>query len=223
MAGPPVRDDRKTSGVSRRSFMQTLGLSAAGAALADHAEAAKRAAERGGQPAGPIVQGPGDVAIELNVNGRVMPATIDPATTLLDCLRVTLGLTGTKLVCDRASCGACSVHVDGVLVNACMMLALDAVGSKVTTVEGLATGEQLHPIQTAFIKHDALQCGYCTPGLIMAAKTLLDRNAKPDLKQIRKGLAGNICRCGTYTNVFNAVLEASGQPPVQDTGTRRPG
>jgi len=223
MSRPPTSDDRPPSGVSRRSFMQTLGLSAAGAAIADRAQAGAERSASTRQPAGPIVQGPGDVAIELNINGRMMPATIDPATTLLDCLRVTLGLTGSKQVCDRASCGACSVLVDGRLVNACMMLALDAVGSQVTTVEGLATGDQLHPVQTAFVTHDALQCGYCTPGLIMAAKALLDRTARPDLKQIRKGLAGNICRCGTYTNVFNAVLEASGQTAVQDTGTRRPG
>ncbi len=219
MATTPNTPPRSASGVSRRSFMQTLGLSAAGAALAERAEAAAKAGANAAQPTGPAVLGPADVAIELNINGRVAAATIDPATTLLDCLRVTLGLTGSKEVCDRASCGACSVLVDGRLVNACMMLALDAVGSQVATIEGLASGDALHPIQTAFIKHDALQCGYCTPGLIMAAKALLDRTARPDLKQIKKGLAGNICRCGTYTNVFNAVLEASGQEAVRDSGT----
>jgi aerobic-type carbon monoxide dehydrogenase small subunit (CoxS/CutS family) len=198
--------------------MQTLGLSAAGAAIADKAEAAARAATTAQptEPAGPAILGPDPVACELNVNGRAMPATIDPATTLLECLRVNLGLTGSKEVCDRASCGACSVLVDGRLVNACMMLALDAVGARVETVEGLATGDTLHPVQTAFIDHDALQCGFCTPGLIVAAKSLLDRNPRPDLSAIRKGLAGNICRCGTYTNVFNAVLVASGQEPVRD-------
>lgn len=224
MSTTPSTPQKPPSGVSRRSFMQTLGLSAAGAALADRAEAVTtRAGATQPTSDGPAILGPENVAIELNINGRVMAATIDPATTLLDCLRVTLGLTGAKEVCDRASCGACSVLVDGRLVNACMMLALDAVGAQVVTIEGLAGaqggGEALHPIQTAFIKHDALQCGYCTPGLIMAAKALLDRTARPDLKQIKRGLAGNICRCGTYTNVFNAVLEASGQEAVRDSGS----
>jgi len=212
MPNPP--GPHKPTGVSRRSFMQTLGLSAAGAALADRADAAAR---RPAQPAGPEVLGPGPVTIELNVNGRTARPTIDPATTLLECLRINLGLTGSKEVCDRASCGACTVLVDGRTVNACMMLALDAVGSRITTIEGLASGDTLHPVQTAFIEHDALQCGFCTPGLIIAAKSLLDRNPRPDLTQIRKGLAGNICRCGTYSNVFNAVLAASGQDPVRDS------
>lgn len=223
----PRDNQTRSSGVSRRSFMQTLGLSAAGAAIADRAEALERgqdgAQPRDGQPGGPAIFGPDPVAVQLNVNGRLVRTTIDPATTLLECLRINAGLTGTKEVCDRASCGACSVLVDGRLVNACMMLALDAVGSEITTIEGLGEGagdgERLHPIQRAFIKHDALQCGFCTPGLIVAAKSLLDRTPRPDLKQIRKGLAGNICRCGTYTNVFNAVLEASGQEPVRDSGT----
>lgn len=218
----PRDNQARSSGVSRRSFMQTLGLSAAGAAIADRAEALERGQDA--QPAdGPAILGPDPVAVQLNVNGRLVRTTIDPATTLLECLRINAGLTGTKEVCDRASCGACSVLVDGRLVNACMMLALDAVGAQITTIEGLGEGvgdaERLHPIQQAFIKHDALQCGFCTPGLIIAAKSLLDRTPRPDLKQIRKGLAGNICRCGTYTNVFNAVLEASGQEPVRDSGT----
>jgi len=142
--------------------------------------------------------------------------SIDPATTLMQVLRLNLGLTGTKEICDRGACGGCSVLVDGVLVNSCMMLAADAEGAEITTVEGLAKGETLDPVQEAFIKHDALQCGYCTPGLIMATRWMLNNTPKPTMDQIRHCLSGNICRCGTYTNVFNAALEASGQRPVRD-------
>ncbi|MCA9297826.1 MAG: (2Fe-2S)-binding protein, partial [Phycisphaerales bacterium] len=126
---------------------------------------------------------------------------------------------GAKEVCDRGACGACSVQVDGKLVCSCMMLALDAEGRDVRTVEGLAGADDtLHTIQMAFIRHDALQCAFCTPGLLMATRTLLDANPKPTLDEIKKALSGNLCRCGTYTNVFNAVLDASGQSPIVDGG-----
>lgn len=200
-------------GVSRRSFLQTLGVSAATSALAGAAEA--RLAEPGAEPAKDVI-GPGPSRVVLKVNGKEMPVTIEPATTLLEALRQGLGLTGSKEVCDRGSCGGCSVIIDGRLHVSCMMLAHDAVGADVQTVEGLSSGDALHPIQAAFVKHDALQCGYCTPGLVMACKSVLDANPKPTLAQIKKGLAGNICRCGTYTNVFNACLEASGQAPIKD-------
>jgi aerobic-type carbon monoxide dehydrogenase small subunit (CoxS/CutS family) len=136
----------------------------------------------------------------------------------MEALRWHFNLTGTKEICDRGACGGCSVLVDGVLVNSCMMLTADAVGCEVTTVEGLAQGDRLDPIQEAFCRHDALQCGYCTPGLIMASRALLNENQAPTLDQIKRGLSGNICRCGTYTNVFNAVLDASGQPVIVDAG-----
>ena len=156
------------------------------------------------------------------MNGEARRIEIDPATTLLQALRMDLDLTGTKEVCDRGACGACSVLVDGRLIVSCMMLAVDAAGSRITTVEGLANGDALDPVQRSFIAHDALQCGYCTPGLVMAARALLDENPKPTLEEIRQGLSGNLCRCGTYTNVFNAVLDASGQPPVSDPGGAMP-
>ena len=164
----------------------------------------------------PVI-GPGPTEVTLKVNGKPFKTTIEPATTLLDALRMNLNLTGSKEICDRGSCGGCSVVVDGKLTVSCMMLATDAIGADVTTVEGLAQGSRLDPVQEAFIKHDALQCGYCTPGLLMASRALLDSNPKPTLDEIKQGLSGNICRCGTYTNIFNAVLEASGQPPVMDT------
>ncbi|MCB9845522.1 MAG: (2Fe-2S)-binding protein [Phycisphaeraceae bacterium] len=206
---PPPRGQ-----VSRRSFLQTMGVSAAAAAVQAQAERAD-AAQPSSAPT--TLSGPGPIEITLNVNGSDRRLTIDPATTLMEALRWHAGLTGTKEVCDRAACGTCSVLIDGRLVNSCMMLAYDAQGSRVTTIEGLARPGSLDPIQESFIRHDALQCGYCTPGLILASKALLGANPRPTLDQIKKGLAGNICRCGTYTNVFNAVLDASGQSPLMDS------
>lgn len=216
------QDHGDGDGVSRRSFMQTLGLSAAAGALSSTARAVELEVRAGkGTLDGVPILGPDPVSVTLKVNGQALTAKLDPATTLLDALRVNHGLTGSKEICDRGSCGGCSVLIDGHLVNSCMMLALDAVGSEVTTIEGLQQGDKLDPIQESFIRHDALQCGYCTPGLVVACRALLNENPKPSLDQIKHGLCGNICRCGTYTNVFNAVLEASGQPPVMDAA--RPG
>ncbi len=202
-----------TSGVTRRSFIQTLGVSAAAGAIRTGAD---RAMAREQDAADPEIVGPGPARATLRVNGKALVAQIEPCTTLLDALRERFDMTGSKLVCDRGSCGACSVLVDGKLVASCMMLALDAVDSEIMTIEGLARDGVLDPVQEAFIRHDALQCGFCTPGLVMAARALLNNTPKPTLAEIKKGLSGNICRCGTYTNVFNATLEASGQIPISD-------
>ncbi len=199
--------------VSRRSFVKTLGLSAAGASLAG---AAEKGIAAPGTPEDPVVLGPDPVKLTLKVNGHSLSSEIEPGTTLLDFLRIHQGQTGSKEICDRGACGGCSVLVNGALVNSCMMLALDAEGTEVTTVEGLEKGGKLHPVQEAFIRHDALQCGYCTPGLVVAAYALLNEKPKPTIDEIKAGLAGNLCRCGTYTNVFNAVLDASGQHPITD-------
>jgi xanthine dehydrogenase YagT iron-sulfur-binding subunit len=206
-----------TAGVSRRSFIQTLGLSAAASAVGNVAE---RAAAKAGasDSRDPAVLGPDPVRVTLRINSQPMEVTIDPCTTLMEVLRWHLNLTGTKEVCDRGACGGCSVLADGKLVNSCMMLAIDAVNTDITTIEGLTKDSILDPVQEAFIKHDALQCGYCTPGLVVASRALLNANPKPTLRQIKQALSGNICRCGTYTNVFNAVLEASGQSPMADAG-----
>lgn len=203
----------KPPGVTRRSFIQTVGISAAASSVAASTESL---AERTAATDEPEILGPGPINITLKVNGKQLRTTIEPATTLLEALRFHLNLTGTKEICDRGSCGGCSVLLNGQLVNSCMTLAVDAVGVEIATVEGLANGDKLDPIQEAFIKHDALQCGYCTPGLLMASKDLLSRNPKPSLDEIKQGLSGNLCRCGTYTNIFNAVLEASGQEPIQE-------
>jgi xanthine dehydrogenase YagT iron-sulfur-binding subunit len=220
--GPERRNGRhglngEGSGVTRRSFIKTLGASAAAASFSKAAEEAG-AAVRDDEAAS--VQGPGLVNFTLNVNGKQMPLKAEPATTLLEALRVHLGLTGSKEICDRGACGGCSVLVDGKLVNSCLMLALDAVGTQITTVEGLSQGGKLDPIQEAFVRHDAMQCGYCTPGFVVASRALLNANPKPTLEEIKHWLGGNICRCGTYGNIFNAVLEASGQPVVMDQNVK---
>jgi aerobic-type carbon monoxide dehydrogenase small subunit (CoxS/CutS family) len=204
------------SGVSRRSFIKTVGVSAAATSISGGAEA-RAASVVGDQPEqGVPVLGPDPVEITLDINGKPTKLTVEPATTLLAALRERLNLTGSKEICDRGACGGCSVLVDGQLVNACMMLALDAVGTRITTVEGLAVDGRLDPVQESFVRHDGLQCGYCTPGLVMACRALLNDTPKPTLEQIKRGLSGNICRCGAYTNIFNAALEASGQPPITD-------
>lgn len=206
-----------TGGVSRRSFIKTLGASAAVTSLSAAAESrAGLVGDEAAGPRGPELQGPDPVEVTLRINGKDHTAAIDPSTTLLEALRIHVGLTGTKEVCDRGACGACSVMLDGKVVNSCMMLALDAAGSEITTVEGLVKDGKLDPVQEQFVRHDAMQCGYCTPGFVVAARALLNENPKPTLEQIRKGLGGNICRCGQYSNIFNAVLEASGQPPIMD-------
>jgi xanthine dehydrogenase YagT iron-sulfur-binding subunit len=200
-------------GVTRRSFIQTLGASAAATAIADQASAAIRTRPTAD---GPEILGPDPIEITLRINGKEARTKIDPTATLLEVLRLNLGLTGSKEICDRGSCGGCSILVDGRLVVSCMMLAVDAVGAEVTTIEGLEKNGKLDPVQEAFIKHDAMQCGYCTPGLVMATRWLLNEAPKPTLDEIKRYLSGNICRCGTYTNIFNAALEASGQPPIMD-------
>jgi aerobic-type carbon monoxide dehydrogenase small subunit (CoxS/CutS family) len=220
-ATPPPADGLEgvlAARVSRRGFMQSLGVSAAAASVANTAEAlAKGHAAGGADGDAPSVMGPNPVDLSLTVNGKKHALKVEPGTTLLEALRVHAGLTGTKEICDRGSCGGCSVLVDGVLTISCMMLAVDAAGASITTVEGLAKPDgTLHPLQEAFIRHDALQCGYCTPGFLVAGAWLMASTPKPTLPQIQQAMAGNICRCGTYTNIFNAVLEASGQRPIID-------
>lgn len=206
------------SGVSRRSFIQTLGASAAASSVAAHADTMlkERAQARAETQQDAAIIGPEPAPVSLRINGRAMNLTIDPATTLLEALRWEVQLTGAKSICDRGACGGCSVLVDGKLVASCMMLAVDAIGRDVTTVEGLSRDGQLDAVQQAFVKHDGLQCGFCTPGLVIASRAVLNQNPQPSLEEIKRGLAGNLCRCGTYTNIFNAVLEASGQPVPAD-------
>jgi len=197
--------------VSRRSFIKGLGTGAAGAAVLGGGAALERAheADAASAPHGESL-GPGPVRITLHINGQTRTTQVEPRTTLLNALRNHLDLTGAKLVCDRGSCGACTVHVDGKPVYSCMMLAVDAQGKQITTVEGLGTPESMDPVQAAFVEHDALMCGFCTPGLVMAVRALLNRNPHPTLEQVKEACSGNLCRCGTYPRVFEAALAASG-------------
>jgi xanthine dehydrogenase YagT iron-sulfur-binding subunit len=149
--------------------------------------------------------------VSLTVNGKKHELTLDPRTTLLDALRERLGLTGSKKGCDAGACGACTVLVDGRRINACLTLAVMCDGKKVTTVEGLADGDKLHPLQEAFVKHDGFQCGYCTPGQICSATALLDENHAKTADEVRWWMSGNLCRCGAYPNIVTAVLEVIGK------------
>jgi xanthine dehydrogenase YagT iron-sulfur-binding subunit len=198
------------SGVlSRRSFLKGAGAAAAVARVIGGLPAvqAEAAVEEG------VTDriGPGPAMIELRVNRQLKRLTVEPRVTLLGALRDHLGLTGTKLVCDAGACGACTVYLDGKPVTSCMILAVDARGHEITTIEGLGTPEKMHPVQTAFVETDALQCGFCTPGLVMSVAAAIERNPNADVAEIKRAVAGNICRCGTYPHVFEAALKAAHQ------------
>ena len=150
----------------------------------------------------------GEVKVALRVNGRAAEVSARPMARLLDVLREKLELTGTKEGCGEGECGACAVLVDGVLVNSCLVPVAQVEGASVTTVEGLARGDELSRVQAAFIEHGGAQCGICTPGMLLAAKSLLDRHPRPTDAQIREGLAGNLCRCTGYMRIFEAVVRA---------------
>ncbi len=199
--------------LSRRGFLKGVALSAGAAAVSENGVlGASPPAAQSGAPVGP-----GPVEIVLNVNGQEKRLRVEPRVTLLNALRdhieqkanAPVDLTGSKRVCDRGSCGACTVIIDDKTVYSCSMLAIEAQGKKITTVEGLATGDEPHPVQEAFVECDGLMCGFCTPGFVVSSKNLLDRNAHPSLEAIKRALNGNICRCGTYGGVFKAVQLAS--------------
>ena len=149
--------------------------------------------------------------ISVEVNGTMHRHDVEPRTLLVHYIREVVGLTGTNIGCDTSSCGACTLHLDGEAVKSCTMLAVQADGLKVTTIEGLADGDEMHPMQKAFMECHALQCGYCTPGMVMASVSLLDEVPQPTEAQVREGLEGNLCRCTGYHNIVKAVLSASGQ------------
>jgi xanthine dehydrogenase YagT iron-sulfur-binding subunit len=195
---------RPKSGFSRRGFIRGVGLSsgALGTGLLEKEVTAA--------PAGSAsVAGPGPVPITLNINGKPTKVTVEPRVTLLDALRNHLDLTGAKRVCDRGTCGACTVILGGKTVYACTVLAIDAQGKDIQTIEGLAAPGKLHPVSQAFWDNDGQQCGYCTPGFVMACKGFLDENPNPTLPEVEHGLGGNLCRCGTYVGVRKAALEAA--------------
>lgn len=155
--------------------------------------------------------GPEPTSIQLVVNGETHDLVVEPRTTLLDALRDQLGLTGTKQGCNEGTCGTCTVLIDGKALYACMTLAVECEGREIETIEGLSTGDDLHPIQISFIEHDALQCGFCTPGQIMSVKGLLDGTPNPTEADVERAVSGNLCRCGAYPNIVEAALDAARQ------------
>ncbi len=187
------------SGVTRRDFMKISGIAAA-APLLVRPTVVRAAGEE------VAVLGPGKVPIELSVNGKKLTAQLEPRVTLLDALRDNFNLTGAKRVCDRGVCGACTVLMDGKTVYACAVLAIDAQNKKITTIEGLAEGDALTPVMQAFVDHDAQQCGFCTPGYIVATTRFLEQHPNPTADEIRRGLSGNYCRCGTYNGIRAVAL-----------------
>lgn len=195
----------RDASVSRRSFIQGAGVSAMGAVIVSTVESAT--GEAPGTSSSVI--GPTRTSITLRVNGRVRDVQVDPAMTLVEVLRDELRMTGTKIGCDRGACSACTVWVDGEVVASCMTLVLDVRGKEITTIEGLARGEALHPVQQAFVEHDALQCGFCTPGMVMSCAHLVQSNSGCTLDDVRDAVSGHLCRCGTYPNVFKATLAAA--------------
>ena len=207
----PDKEKKQGTNISRRNFIKGVGTGTVAATVAPSVLiSGEKAADA---QTGDAVE---RATIQLNINGKPYQVEVEARTTLLTVLRDgidtsgdNIDLTGAKLICDRGECGGCTVMVDGKSVYACMMLAMDAQDNQITTVEGLADGDNLHPVQEAFIQHDALMCGFCTPGFVVSSAALLSENAKPTLEEIKAGLSGNTCRCGTYPFIFDAVKTAS--------------
>jgi aerobic-type carbon monoxide dehydrogenase small subunit (CoxS/CutS family) len=207
----PDKEKKQGTNISRRNFLKGVGTGTVAATVAPSVliGSEKTADAQMGDAVA-------SATIQLNINEKSYQVEVEARTTLLTVLRDgmdtggnNIDLTGAKLICDRGECGGCTVMVDGKSVYACMMLAIDAQGKQITTVEGLADGDDLHPVQEAFVQHDALMCGFCTPGFIVSSAALLSENAKPTLEEIKVGLSGNTCRCGTYPFIFDAVKTAS--------------
>lgn len=199
--------DRQDSGdaalnVSRRAFLKTVSASSLAAGVLSPAETEAQAA--------PSAVGPGEVPIKLTIDGKPHSLSVEPRVTLLDAMRDRLDITGLKRVCDRGTCGACTVIVDGRTHYSCTLLAIEMQGVPIRTVEGLTKGTVLHPVQEQFCKHDGLMCGFCTPGFVVSAVALLEKTPSPTADQAKAALSGNICRCGTYTRVLEAVLDTKG-------------
>jgi xanthine dehydrogenase YagT iron-sulfur-binding subunit len=210
----PRSHTKEAPGLSRRAFLRGTGVSAAATALAHVPGAGLVAAPAA--PADVPAHGPAPAKITLTVNGAKMTHSVEPRVTLLDLLRNHLDVTGCKRVCDRGSCGACTVILDGKPVYSCTTLALEAQGREVKTAEGLAADGRLDAVPAAFVKHDAQQCGFCTPGFVVALRAALDHNPKATPAEVEEALSGNICRCGTYEQMRHAVAALCGKAPNGD-------
>jgi xanthine dehydrogenase YagT iron-sulfur-binding subunit len=197
-----VREPAFIQGISRRDFIRSMGTGVA-------AVAATGALPSDAPAEAPLLDSMEMHQVSLKVNGRSHGLLVEPRWSLLFVLREKLGLTGSKVGCERGECGACTVLFNGIPRYACLVLAVEAQGFDITTVEGLMNGEDLGPVQQAFLDHDAFQCGYCTPGQIMAAEGLLRAGPKPAISEIQAGMSGNLCRCGAYVNIFKAVEAAA--------------
>jgi xanthine dehydrogenase YagT iron-sulfur-binding subunit len=193
---------------SRRGFLKGAGVTAATSVIETANALARNANEAVHSNR---VAGPDALPVKLHINGHEHSVVIEPRDTLAQTLRDNVGLTGTKVVCDRGSCSACTVWIDKTPALACMTLSIDTTGRQITTIEGLSHGEQMHPVQAAFVKHDAMQCGFCTPGMVMSCAALLERNPNPNLSDVKHAVSGNLCRCGAYPKVFVATLDVAQQ------------
>jgi len=201
---PDQSDKPDRFGFSRRDFLKTAGVGSLASAVT-----ATGVVDADAQT-GPRVVGPGEVPISLMVNGKRVDLRIEPRVTLLDAIRNRADLTGNKRVCDRGTCGACTMIVDGRTVYSCSMLAIETQGKQIRTVDGLSTGNTLHPVQQAFCDVDALMCGFCTPGFVVATVALLEKYPNATPAQARRELDGNICRCGTFVRILEAAMKAKG-------------
>ena len=200
-----MKNKSKPNGFSRRKFIKGVGTGLASTYV--YTPGLAKITKKIEKETEDFIEG--KQLLSLKVNGRQVKVKIKPNTTLVEVLRNHLELTGTKIVCNQGECGACTVLLDGKAVYSCHMLAMDAEGREVTTIEGLMNGEELHPIQEAFKEHDGLQCGFCTPGQIMAAHALLLKNSTPGREDVLKGMSGNLCKCAAYPNIMESVLAAA--------------
>lgn len=199
-------DKSRSHGISRRKFLKTFGSGVVGTTVALNS---LKAAAQEKKEKGKLSPHQRRVPISLEVNGKPYTLLVEPQTSLAELLRHQLKLTGTKIVCNHGECGACTVLLNNKAVYSCHLLALDAAGKSVITIEGLLNGEELHPLQKAFVEHDGLQCGFCTPGQIMAAQALLLKNPHPSREEVLTGMSGNLCRCAAYPHIIESVLAAA--------------
>jgi xanthine dehydrogenase YagT iron-sulfur-binding subunit len=212
-SGKSDSNAKPPSQLSRRTFLGNIATVGIATTAAPLLQVGEPDAQQVHQPTTGVAEAPtsaGTVSVSLKINGQTKNLQIEPRVTLLDALRENLGLFGTKKGCDHGQCGACTVHVNGRRVNSCLTFAIMHQGDEITTVEGLAKNGELHPVQAAFLEHDAFQCGYCTSGQIMSAVALLKEPCGKDDDAIRECMSGNICRCGAYTNIVAAVRSVRG-------------